>query len=81
MPFRINAVLVANDLSESATSVMRAGGALARLAEAELHVVHAVEAEEPSAAADDRKMETARAGLQAQLGHPRHAPLQGGPSA
>lgn len=43
MPFRIRSILVATDLSPSASHVLRSASALAELAEAELHVVHAVE--------------------------------------
>ena len=43
MPFRIRSLLVATDLSPSATHVLRSASALAEFAEAELHVVHAVE--------------------------------------
>lgn len=57
MTFRIRAVLTASDLSRSAAVVVRAAGALAALAEAELHAVHAVEpdgrSKEPGSPGDD----------------------------
>lgn len=42
MPFRIESVLAASDLSESAREALRTAAAFAALTEAELHVVHAV---------------------------------------
>lgn len=67
MPFRIRGVLVASDLSESATPALRAAGALASLADADLHVVHAVEGNEPDGGPRDRELEDARSGLRARL--------------
>jgi nucleotide-binding universal stress UspA family protein len=43
MLFRIRSILVATDLSDGSTEVLRGAGALAELAEAELHVVNAVD--------------------------------------
>ena len=43
MLFRIRSILVATDLSDGAAEVLRGAGALADLAEAELHVVNAVD--------------------------------------
>ncbi len=43
MPFRLKTILVATDLSESALPVLRTASALAALAEADLHVIHALE--------------------------------------
>jgi universal stress protein E len=67
MPFRVRAVLVASDLSETATVVVRAAGALAALAEAELHAVHAVEPGGRDGESSIRELEDARAALRAQL--------------
>jgi nucleotide-binding universal stress UspA family protein len=44
MPLRIRSILVANDRSAAADNVVRAAAALSALTEADLHVVHAVEA-------------------------------------
>lgn len=43
MLFRIRSILVATDLSDGSAEVLRGAGALAELAEAELHVVNAVD--------------------------------------
>ena len=43
MPFRTRSILVASDLSETTRDAVMAAGELARLTEADLHVVHAVE--------------------------------------
>jgi universal stress protein E len=50
MPFLITSILSATDLSPSAAVVLRAASAFAELTEAELHVVHAVPADEDAAA-------------------------------
>lgn len=66
MPFHIKAVLTATDLSQSADVVVRAAGALAALAEAELHAVHAVESDGRSEESPDRTND-ARAAFQSHL--------------
>src|SRR5690349_15459290 len=69
MPFRIRSILVATDLTESAEPVLASAAALAALAEAELHVVHAIEDDSaPSDSGDGRGLR-AKAGekLRAQL--------------
>ncbi|MHB1167812.1 MAG: universal stress protein [Longimicrobiales bacterium] len=66
MPFRITSILVASDLSESAAPVLRSAAALAALAEAELHVVHAVERDGLFDVGTER-VEEARHALRQQL--------------
>jgi nucleotide-binding universal stress UspA family protein len=73
MLFRIRSILVATDLSDGAAAVLRGAGALAELAEAELHVVSAVDPyaarmeevtlEEAKAAATSAVKEQLRASL------------------
>lgn len=53
MPFRIQSILVASDLSGNAPEVLRAAGALASLTGAELHVIRAVEQAGTEGAAQD----------------------------
>lgn len=55
MPFRIQSILVASDLSGSASEVLRTAGALAALTGAELHAVHAAEPGGAAGAAGKRR--------------------------
>ena len=57
MPFRIRSVLAAHDLSDTAAETLRSAGALAALADAELHVVHAMDGEEGDADEAGRRLE------------------------
>lgn len=69
MPFRLKTILVATDLSESALPVLRTASALAALAEAELHVIHALEpaARNGSTGPSPGRAAAARATLDEQL--------------
>lgn len=70
MPFRIRSILVASDLSPDEKDVLRSASALASLAEAALHVIHAVEVNETSGAAGPRmegRLQEADADLREQL--------------
>lgn len=71
MPFRIKAILVASDLSESAREILRTGAALAALTEAELHVVYAEEPQESGrygSAPEQERLRATEAALREQLG-------------
>lgn len=73
MLFRIRSILVATDLSDGAAEVLRGAGALAELAEAELHVVNAVD---PYAARmGDATTEEAKAAATTAVKEQLHASL------
>ena len=68
MIFRIEVVLVADDLSEDAATVVRSAGALASLAEAELHVVHAVDAADHGEGPGPAELHDVRDAVESHLG-------------
>lgn len=68
MPFRIETILVASDLSDSVQDVVRSAGSLAALTGAALHVVHAVETTEgEDGVAVESRRKAAERELRAQL--------------
>lgn len=69
MPFRVESILVASDLSDSVQDVVRTAGAFASLTGAALHVVHAVETggSEDGAEVESRRKAAERE-LRSQLG-------------
>lgn len=67
MLFRIEVVLVADDLSEDAATVVRSAGALADLAEAELHVVHAIDPPEHGAGPGPAELQHVRETVESHL--------------